>query len=443
MTISMYRSVLLFIFLLAANLNLCCQTNNSQKVISQKNLEGIIDSLTSKLENLYVFPDKGIQMSNYVKNKYKQGLYNNITDPNSLADVLTQDVLSVHNDEHFFIEYNPVLAEKLLLPKDSLYWAEQLKLDRSKNHGFKKVEVLNGNIGYIDISYFAYLNPESEKIADASFQTISKCNAIIIDLRYGMGGQPEMVACIAKYFVKEKMHMFELTRRDHDGIFNLYSEPDPYFTDLYETPLYILTSYKTFSAGEMLSYFLKTIHRATIVGEQTRGGAHNAPKAHLYKDFLIALPKGRAYSRLTKTNWEGVGISPDIKTTADRALEVAELKIFEDYFNHAKDTTEKNSFKWQLELLKAKNNPAQIDSLTLKKRVGTYGYIDISFSNNKLYYERVGRTKFPLVPMTENKMRFLGNDFFMVEFVTNPKGDIKEIITYYDDGRIERSSRNK
>lgn len=79
--------------------------------------------------------------------------------------------------------------------------------------------------------------------------------------------------------------MFELTRRDLDKTYNLYSEPDSYFTDLYETPLYILTSYKTFSAGEMLTYFLKNHHRATIVGEQTRGGAHNAPKAFLYKDF--------------------------------------------------------------------------------------------------------------------------------------------------------------
>ena len=442
MTIQLKTFRLFFVFQIIFVLSISSQTN-SALILNQKILKDIIDTLTFKLEHNYVLPDKGTEMSAFINKKYKGGLYNKITNPGILADILTKDILSVHNDEHFFIEYNPNLSLELSLPRDSVYWAKQLKLDRSKNHGFKKIEVLNGNIGYIDISYFAYLNPESEKVADASFQALSNCKAIIIDLRYGMGGQPEMVACIAKHFIKERKHMFELTLRNREKNYNLYCEPDPNYTGLYETPLYILTSYKTFSAAEMLTYFLKTEKRVTIVGEQTRGGAHNAPKSFLYKDFIIALPHGKAYSRTTKTNWEGVGISPDIKTTADKALEVAEVKIFESYFKFAKDSSERNYLKWQLELLKAKNNPPQIDSLKLKKRIGTYSYIDISFSGNNLYYERVGRTKFPLVSMTENKMRLLGNDSFTVEFISNSKGDIKEIITYYEDGRIEHSSRNE
>jgi hypothetical protein len=442
MTIQLKTLRLFFVFQIIFLLSLSSQTNTSL-ILNQKNLKEIIDTLTFKLEHNYVLPDKGTEMSTFLNKKYKEGLYNKITNPSILADILTKDVLSVHNDEHFYIEYNPNLSLELSLPRDSVYWAKQLKLDRSKNHGFKKIEVLNGNIGYVDISYFAYLNPESEKVADASFQTLSNCKAIIIDLRYGMGGQPEMVACIAKHFIKERKHMFELTLRNREKNYNLYCEPDLNYTGLYETPLYILTSYKTFSAAEMLTYFLKTEKRVTIVGEQTRGGAHNAPKSFLYKDFIIALPQGKAYSRTTKTNWEGVGISPDIKTTADKALEAAETKIFENYFNVAKDSVEKNNLKWQLELLKAKNNQPQIDSLKLKKRIGTYSYIDISFSGNNLYYERVGRTKFPLVSMTENKMRLLGNDSFTVKFISNSKGDIKEIITYHEDGRIEHSNRNE
>ncbi|MBA2613038.1 MAG: S41 family peptidase [Bacteroidetes bacterium] len=442
MTLQLKTFRLFFVFQIIFVLSLSAQTNTSL-ILNQKILKEIIDTLTYKLEQNYVLPDKGKEMSTFINKKYKDGLYNKVTNPSTLADILTKDVLSVHNDEHFFIEYNPKLAEQLALPRDSVYWAEQLKTDRAKNHGFKNIEVLNGNIGYVDLSYFAYLNPESEKVANASFQVLSNCKAIIIDLRYGMGGQPEIVACIAKHFIKERKHMFELTLRNRENNYNLYCEPDSEYAGLYETPLYILTSYKTFSAAEMLTYFLKTEHRAVIVGEQTRGGAHNAPKSFLYKDFIIALPHGKAYSRTTKTNWESVGISPDIKATADNALEVAEIKIFENYFEVAKDSIEKNNLKWQLELLKAKNNRPQIDSIKLKKRIGTYSYIDISFSGNNLYYERVGRTKFPLVSMTENKMRLLGNDSFIVEFISNSKGDIKEIITYYEDGRKEHSSRDE
>ncbi len=442
MTLQLKTFRLLFVFQIIFVLSLSAQTNTSI-ILNQKILKEIIDTLTYKLEQNYVLPDKGKEMSTFINKKYKDGLYNKITNPSTLADILTKDVLSVHNDEHFFIEYNPKLAEQLALPRDSVYWAEQLKIDRAKNHGFKNIEVLNGNIGYVDLSYFAYLNPESEKVANASFQVLSNCKAIIIDLRYGMGGQPEMVACIAKYFIKERKQMFALTLRNRKNNYNLYCEPDNNYTSLYETPLYILTSYKTFSAAEMLTYFLKTEHRAVIVGEQTRGGAHNAPKSFLYKNFIVALPCGDAYSPTTKTNWEGVGISPDINSKADKALDVAENEIFENYFKVAKDSIEKNNLKWQLELLTAKNNQPQIDSLKLKKRIGTYSYIDISFSGNNLYYERVGRTKFPLVSITENKMRLLGNDSFIVEFISNSKGDINEIITYYEDGRIEHSSRNE
>lgn len=442
MTLQLKTFRLFFVIQILFVLGLSAQTNTSL-ILNQKILKEIIDTLTFKLEQNYVLPDKGKEMSAFINKKYKDGLYNKITNPSTLADILTKDVLSVHNDEHFFIEYNPKLAEQVALPRDSVYWAEQLKIDRAKNHGFKNIEVLNGNIGYVDLSYFAYLNPESEKVANASFQVLSNCKAIIIDLRYGMGGQPEMVACIAKHFIKERKHMFELTLRNRENNYNLYCEPDSEYAGLYETPLYILTSYKTFSAAEMLTYFLKTEKRVTIVGEQTRGGAHNAPKSFLYKDFIITLPHGKAYSRTTKTNWESVGISPDIKATADNALEVAEIEIFENYTKVAKDSIEKNNLKWQLELLKAKKNHLQTDSINLKKRVGTYSFIEISFSGNNLYYERVGRTKFPLVSMTENKMRLLGNDSFMVEFISNSKGDIKEIITYYEDGRIEHSSRNE
>lgn len=442
MTIPLSKFRLFFIIQLVFILSLSSQTNNSDLILNKQILKEIIDTLTYKLENKYVLPDKATEMGSYIKKRYSQGFYNKITDPNILADILTKDVLSVHNDEHFYIEYNPKLAKQLATP-DSNYIKEQLIINRSKNYGFKKVEILNGNIGYMDISYFAYLNKESERVAESAFQMLSNCKAIIIDLRYGMGGQPEMVCNIAKYFLKDKTHFMDATVRNRDVIYNFDSEPDEYFKDLFDVPLYILTSYKTFSAAEMLAFGLKNAKRATIVGEQTRGGAHNAPKSFLYKDFIIALPHGRAYSKITKTNWEGVGISPDINATADKALEVAELKIFEDYFNNAKDTIEKNNFKWQFELLKAKNNQPQLDTLTLKKRIGTYSYIDISFSNNNLYYERVGRTKFPLVPMIGNKMRFQGNDFFIVEFIQNSNGDVKEIITYYDDGRIERSRRNE
>ena len=37
------------------------------------------------------------------------------------------------------------------------------------------------------------------------------------------------------------------------------------------------------------------------------------------------VPTGRAISPITKTNWEGTGVKPDVEVPADQALTVARL----------------------------------------------------------------------------------------------------------------------
>lgn len=41
--------------------------------------------------------------------------------------------------------------------------------------------------------------------------------------------------------------------------------------------------------------------------------------------FNMFVPTGRAISPITKTNWEGTGVKPDIEVPADQALSVARL----------------------------------------------------------------------------------------------------------------------
>lgn len=73
-------------------------------------------------------------------------------------------------------------------------------------------------------------------------------------------------------------------------------------------PVFILTSSRTFSAAEHFTYDLKTLKRATIVGETTSGASHgNSPP-----------PEG------TKPIWEGSGVEPDVKVKEADALKTAE-----------------------------------------------------------------------------------------------------------------------
>ena len=90
-----------------------------------------------------------------------------------------------------------------------------------------------------------------------------------------------------------------------------------------------MTSSKTFSAAEAFSYELQQLKRAIIIGEKTAGGAHLTGSVIATDKFYVRIPQGRTTSPVTNSNWEGVGVTPDIKASADDALKTALSKALE------------------------------------------------------------------------------------------------------------------
>jgi C-terminal processing protease CtpA/Prc len=68
---------------------------------------------------------------------------------------------------------------------------------------------------------------------------------------------------------------------------------------------------------------LQAQKRAIVVGEVTGGGAHPSEPHALDAGLFVVVPWGRAINPITKSNWEGTGVKPDIASTADLALERA------------------------------------------------------------------------------------------------------------------------
>ena len=87
----------------------------------------------------------------------------------------------------------------------------------------------------------------------------------------------------------------------------------------------MLTSKRTFSGAEEFTYNLKNLKRATIIGETTGGGAHPGGGFRISEHFGMFVPTGRAISPITKTTWEGTGVTPDISVPADQALLVTRI----------------------------------------------------------------------------------------------------------------------
>lgn len=88
-------------------------------------------------------------------------------------------------------------------------------------------------------------------------------------------------------------------------------------------PVFVLTSKRTFSGAEDFTYGMKNTKRATIIGVTTGGGAHPTRGCRVDDHFLIGVPFARSINYITKTDWEGTGVEPDVKVSADQALDVA------------------------------------------------------------------------------------------------------------------------
>jgi len=132
-----------------------------------------------------------------------------------------------------------------------------------------------------------------------------------------------MVAGISSYLFAEPTHLNDLYNRKEDKTteyWTLRDVPGPRFAD---KPVFVLTSKRTFSGAEEFAYNLKNLKRATIIGETTGGGAHPVSGHRIDDHFMIGVPFARAINPISKTNWEGTGVEPDIKVPASEALDVA------------------------------------------------------------------------------------------------------------------------
>ena len=230
-------------------------------------------------------------------------------------------------------------------PQDMLDYEKELK---RINGGFEKVERLQGNVGYVDFRFFGQ-HPIAFKAVDSAFAFLQNTDALIIDLRQNGGGSPEMVAYICSYlFGDEPVHLNDLYFRPSNETRQYWTSPSVPGPRYLDKPVYVLTSSRTFSGAEECSYNLKNLKRATIVGETTGGGAHPGGSERLSDYFTAFIPSGRAINPITKTNWEGTGVEPDIKVAAAEALKTAHADAVGKLLAAAKTEDDKT---WLTEVL--------------------------------------------------------------------------------------------
>lgn len=292
----------------------------------------VIDALVAKFNAHYVFPDKAKQAEAVVRQRQREGQYDGITDANQLAKQLTEDLGGVVRDKHLLVAFSPrpVPHDDAGPPPPTTRaeWEQRvppaaLKRIMASNFGLEKIEHVSPRIGYLQISSFGPSFLVADKYA-AAMNELADTDGLIIDLRDNGGGGGDSAALLISYFFDERTRLNDTWERD-TGVTTSHWTQDRLEGKRYggKKPVLILAGPNTKSAAESFAYTMQALKRATVIGERTWGGAHGSRPYRLSEHFAAFIPSRRTISPITRTNWEGVGVIPDVAAKADDALAAA------------------------------------------------------------------------------------------------------------------------
>ncbi len=300
----------------------------------------IVTTALSLLRANYVFPELAEQAAVAIEARLAAGEYDNL-DEITLTDLLTRHLREICEDKHLAVRLGggrgprprgpdphpgarrPGEPERDA-PKD--HEARRLamrQMGRLDNFGIRRVERLDGNIGYLDLRRVPVPANAGPAIA-AAMELVAGTYALIIDLRRNGGGSPEGVVFWCSYlFTEQPTHLNDIFHADTGETRQFWALPYVPGTRYVDRPVYVLTSSHTFSGGEDFCYTLQALGRAQVIGETTGGGAHPTRPFPISPAVHIAIPFARSINPVTGTNWQGTGVVPDVAVPEEQAYDVA------------------------------------------------------------------------------------------------------------------------
>jgi hypothetical protein len=157
----------------------------------------------------------------------------------------------------------------------------------------------------------------------AAFALLRGARGVVLDLRRNGGGDPGTVTLVLDWLLGgEPTHISDVIYKDRTRqwwttgrLADLATPP--------QTPVSVLVSERTFSSGEALAYHVQSQGRGKVVGQRTPGAADHITPVRLTSHVRAFLPEARVCDAVTRTNWEGAGVVPDIPCEPAEALQAA------------------------------------------------------------------------------------------------------------------------
>lgn len=358
-----------------------------------------VEKIAAVIQTQFYDEARAGQIARDLRVETGRGVYDRLTNPNDFATTLTTRLSPL--DGHFRVSWAPPEpAGAGARDAGAGDYADHL---RRTNYGFRRAEVLPGNIGYVEMSEFADFTPGDEaarKTADAALALVASTDAVIIDLRDNGGGSPAMVGYMVGRFVAPDAIVYNTfkTRGEPDAS----ERPTVVITEprRLDTPLYVLISGRTGSAAESFAYTLQAARRAVIIGEWSAGAANPGGDVEVGDGLRIFVSSGTPINPITGKNWEGTGVSPDIEVASNlallRAQSLALTKLAATPTPGSGSASVEN--RWALEALAA---APTVEPAKLAAYVGDYGPYQVAMIDGRLVLRQGRRPEVALKPLDQ------------------------------------------
>ncbi len=334
--------------------------------LSVKARTAVLDSVRTVLRSTYVDADTGRMIATRLSARQSAHAYDSLTHAARFASAVTGDLRSINHDKHLVLiaprppagvatPGDPGSGPQVVImqgpapggaaavgppmatpggvptpppgggaePRVVVMHGPDAASAARRNFGLRKVEVLDGNIGYLDVAAFEGAPGADAAIGDA-LRLLERTDAIIIDVRRNGGGSGEMSHMLFSHFLPATPVPTIRVRDRTDGsdtiLTSVVNVTGPRRTAV---PLYVLTSRFSASAAEEFAFVLRNKGRATIVGERTAGAGHMNQIIDVGYGFRFSVSYTRVSDPVTGAEWEQVGVTPTIATDAASALDVA------------------------------------------------------------------------------------------------------------------------
>ena len=307
--------------------------------LSASDRTAIVQTLAQKINANSITPAVAERTAGAISKKNAEGGYASATTVQAFTEALATDLRAFSGDLHFNARLDAAFREPSgaddAPPTRAEMEEARAEVERG-GFGIQKIERLPGNVGYIELRRFP-LTAFAGPAFTAALSLMAGTDALILDLRRNGGGSPVSVAYLMSHFfpLGDMRHLVDIYDRPTDSTQQIWTVPT--VAQHYDKPVYVLTSAGTFSGGEDCAYDFQVQKRGTVVGETTGGGANPVGRFGAGHGIVVAIPTARATNVVTKTNWEHVGVKPDIAVPAAQALQTAHAAILRTLVSSAKD----------------------------------------------------------------------------------------------------------